>query len=94
MKNIKKTDLNPRYIFVKPPNDRVLEQRLRGRGTESEDSLRKRLQTAREALEYAKERGAYDHIIVNDDQEVAYSMLKGILMEDISEIAKARFKAY
>ena len=29
----------------------------------------------------AKEKGAYDHIIVNDDLEVAYEKLKGILIK-------------
>ena len=33
--NLKKTDLNPRCIFIRPPSLKVLEQRLRGRGTET-----------------------------------------------------------
>lgn len=79
VKNIKNTNLNAKYIFVQPPSIESLEKRLRGRGTETEESLKKRLDTAQEALDYSKEPGAYDHIIVNDDLEVAYEKLKGIL---------------
>ncbi|XP_052235567.1 guanylate kinase-like isoform X2 [Dreissena polymorpha] len=84
VKNIKKTDLNARYIFVQPPSLESLEKRLRCRGTETEESLKKRLDTANEALEYAKLPGSYDHIIINDDLDVAYEKLKGILSTEYS----------
>ena len=38
VKNLKKTDLNPVYLFIKPPSLETLETRLRERGTETEDS--------------------------------------------------------
>ncbi|EHB18109.1 Guanylate kinase, partial [Heterocephalus glaber] len=44
--NIKKTDLRPIYISVQPPSLAVLEQRLRQRNTETEESLAKRLAAA------------------------------------------------
>ena len=37
-------DLDPMYAFIKAPSMEVLEQRLRDRKTESEESLQKRLQ--------------------------------------------------
>lgn len=43
VKLVKKTDLNPKYVFTKPPSIEVLETRLRARGTETEESLDKRL---------------------------------------------------
>ncbi|XP_078325888.1 uncharacterized protein LOC111125194 isoform X6 [Crassostrea virginica] len=52
VKNIKQTDLNAKYIFVKPPSLEDLKKRLEGRGTESMESLQKRLDTAHEALQY------------------------------------------
>jgi guanylate kinase len=55
-------------IFIAPPSLAALEQRLRGRGTEDETSIRRRLSNARAELEY---RDRYQVIIVNDELEVA-----------------------
>ena len=52
VKLIKKTNLNPWLVFVKPPSMHVLEERLRARSTETEDSLTKRLNTAKLELQY------------------------------------------
>jgi guanylate kinase len=41
-----------RYVFVKPPSLDVLERRLRGRGTESENGIRKRLARAVPEISY------------------------------------------
>lgn len=54
----------------------MLEQRLRNRGTETEDSLSRRLAQAKNELEYAKQPGAHDVVIVNDELETAYEALK------------------
>lgn len=76
VQSVKKTQLNPQYIFIQPPTLEVLEQRLRGRGTESEEAVLARLEASKRELEYAKEPGAYDRIIINDDLETAYKNLK------------------
>jgi guanylate kinase len=55
-------------IFVMPPSIEVLEQRLRSRGTDSEESIRKRL--ARSAQELGESK-CFDCTIVNDDLQVA-----------------------
>lgn len=65
------------YIFIAPPSMEVLEQRLRNRKTESEETLKKRLSWAQREMEQAK---AYDYTIVNDDLETAYTALKSILI--------------
>lgn len=49
---LKNTHLNPVYIFIKPPCMKVLEDRLRGRSTETEESLQKRLFMAEKEMEY------------------------------------------
>lgn len=49
-----------------------LERRLRARQTDSEEAINTRLETARLEMEYAKEEGMHDEIIVNDDLERAY----------------------
>ncbi|KAH8154158.1 uncharacterized protein LAJ45_01926 [Morchella importuna] len=75
VKQVKKTDLNAKFIFLKPPSMEALKARLEGRGTETPDSLQKRLTQAQKELEYAAEPGAHDKIIVNDDLEAAYKEL-------------------
>lgn len=63
-----KKHFNPIYIFIVPPSIEELERRLRDRGTENEDSLRKRLQNAEKELRYQHQ---YDYVIVNDSLENA-----------------------
>lgn len=55
-------------IFVQPPSMEVLEQRLRGRQTDSEDKIRQRLAKARKELGRADR---FDHILLNNDLKVA-----------------------
>ncbi|MEM7235822.1 MAG: guanylate kinase, partial [Planctomycetota bacterium] len=55
-------------VFVVPPSLEVLEKRLRGRGTDDESAIERRLQEARVELE---ERPYYDHVIVNADLDQA-----------------------
>ncbi len=54
-------------LFVTPPSAEVLEQRLRGRGTETDEVIRDRLKRAVEEAEYMAD---YDYILVNDDLDV------------------------
>uniref|UniRef100_A0A3Q1MD01 Guanylate kinase n=1 Tax=Bos taurus TaxID=9913 RepID=A0A3Q1MD01_BOVIN len=83
VRNIKKTDLRPIYIFVQPPSLDVL--RLRQRNTETEESLAKRLAAARADMESSKEPGLFDLIIVNDSLDKAYWALKEALSEEIKK---------
>lgn len=55
-------------VFLKPPSLKELEQRLRGRGTDSEESIRRRLKTARKELPMAER---YDCVVVNDEVDRA-----------------------
>lgn len=55
-------------IFVMPPSIEVLEQRLRSRGTETEEAITKRL--GRSAIEL-KEAPSFDETIINDDLQTA-----------------------
>ena len=59
-------------IFIEPPSWDTLVQRLRGRGTETEESLAIRLRSARRELEEAH---TYDVRIVNDDLDEAVAEL-------------------
>lgn len=86
VKSIKRTRLNPRYIFIQAPSQKVLEERLRGRHSETNEGLYIRLKSAKEALDYAQEEGAFDHIIINDDKDRAFSALKAILYDDVTRV--------
>ena len=59
-------------IMLTPPDKEVLEARLRGRGTETEDKIIKRLKNAEGELEYIKK---YDYVIINKGLEEAYNDL-------------------
>lgn len=67
----------------------VLEKRLRGRGTEKEESIQKRLAQAKLELEYSKTEGVHDKIIVNDDLDVAYKELEDFIFGKGGEAADA-----
>ncbi len=81
VKSIRKTDLHPLYIYISPPNYEILEKRLRARKTDDESSIEKRLKEAKESMEFSKQPGVYDHIVLNDKLDVAYKDLKEILYQ-------------
>ncbi|MDO4183106.1 MAG: guanylate kinase [Coriobacteriia bacterium] len=59
-------------VFIEPPSWEVLEQRLRGRGTETEEVIGRRLETAKLELSHKME---YDFRLVNDQLETAVQEL-------------------
>lgn len=63
-------------IFILPPSMAVLEKRLRGRGTENEETIQKRLSTAREEIPCAKD---YEYIVYNDALEDAVDEIQAII---------------
>ena len=63
-------------VFIAPPSFEELAARLRGRGTEDEEKVRKRLETAKEEL---KSRDGFDYVVVNDEIDRAVRELQGIL---------------
>ena len=63
-------------IFVQPPSVEILEQRLRGRGTDSEEKIQTRLGKSKEELARASE---FDHVIVNDDLDIASNETRALI---------------
>lgn len=63
-------------VFVMPPSVEVLEQRLKGRATDSEDEIRKRVAKAEEEIAYARH---FDHAILNDDLDTAKQEAEDLL---------------
>lgn len=76
VKQVKKTDLNARFLFLQPPSVEVLEQRLRGRASDSEEAILARLKQAENEIAYSKTPGVHDQIIINDDLEKAWAEFK------------------
>ncbi|KAJ3284532.1 hypothetical protein HK104_009886 [Borealophlyctis nickersoniae] len=83
VKSIKASDMDAKYLFIQPPSLEILEARLRGRNTETEETLQKRLATAKEAMDYAEDESKpYDIVIVNDKVEEAYQQLEKFILEN------------
>ncbi len=76
------TSIEMTSIFVEPLRFEVLEERLRSRGSESEDELERRLETARWEL---SKKDKYDHAVVNDDLAIATQTIKEILSATLAE---------
>ncbi|GAB1863344.1 guanylate kinase [Camponotus japonicus] len=84
VKQIKCTQLNPLYVFVKPPSVLELERRLKARNTETDESLQRRLAVAKAELEYGEAPGNFDIIIENDNLENAYEILRNFILANFN----------
>ncbi|HVO18854.1 MAG TPA: guanylate kinase [Anaeromyxobacter sp.] len=69
-------------VFVLPPSPAELERRLRGRSTDSEEIIERRLGAAR--AEVARGLATYDYVVVNDDVERALGLLHAIVAHERS----------
>lgn len=67
-------------VFILPPSMQELERRLRDRGTDSDETIRRRLLVARSEIE----RGTveYDFLIVNDDFAKAFEQLRAVVIAE------------
>ena len=74
-------------VFIMPPSMAVLEKRLRGRGTETENVITSRLSNAREEIRSALDRtqALFNVILVNDDLHETYSLLKSLIARLLPE---------
>lgn len=68
-------------IFIAPPSIEELEHRLRGRHTEDEETIQKRLAQVKIELERSQK---YDYIIVNDSIEQAVEEIENIVRENVT----------
>lgn len=64
-------------MFIMPPSVEELERRLRGRGTDSEETIQKRIAKAEFELSKSPE---FDFTVVNDDLQVAIDEAKAIII--------------
>lgn len=77
--NVKKLRPDSVTIFLKPPSMEELERRLRGRNTESEESICRRLEAAQEELKLEKN---YDYSVCNDFLERAVGEVREIIEKE------------
>ncbi|HEY5945430.1 MAG TPA: hypothetical protein VIV40_08060, partial [Kofleriaceae bacterium] len=64
-------------IFILPPSIEALELRLRQRATDSASVIESRLRKAKEELEHFNE---YEHLIINDDLDRAYAIMRAMYL--------------
>ena len=84
-KQIKKMYPDAVTIFIIPPSFEILEKRLRDRGTDSEESIRRRLSCAKSELAKYKQ---FDYIVFNDDLETAIGKTLAIIEAEKSKISR------
>ena len=63
-------------VMVLPPDMQTLEARLRGRGTDSQDVIEKRLAKARHEIQQT---GEFDYVILNEEIEQSWALLQSIV---------------
>jgi guanylate kinase len=73
-------------VFIRPPNFRELEARLRGRGDLPEERIQRRLATAHEETARA---GEFQHVIINDDLGQAVAELERLVRSQFTTGGKA-----
>lgn len=71
-------------MFIAPPSLRELERRLRGRGTDTEEKIQKRLARAREEIRAVRE---FDYVVVNDTLEDAVEVFLSIIRAERARAA-------
>ncbi|XP_073846543.1 guanylate kinase isoform X1 [Musca autumnalis] len=83
VEQVKKTDLNPILIFNNPPSIEALEERLRKRNTETEETLKKRLDAAATEIAYGLTPGNFHKIINNVDIDEAYEQFREYIVAEL-----------
>jgi len=74
----KKLGANALSIFVAPPSLDILEDRLRMRATENEESIRLRMEKANAELKYAQ---FFDHQVINEDLPLACQQARQLVLD-------------
>lgn len=72
-------------LFILPPSLEVLEKRLRGRGTETDEVIVKRLEAAREEIRCVED---YDYAVINDTVEQAVLEIESILAAEKLRVSR------
>lgn len=73
---VKEKDPSAVLVFFKAPNEKELEERLKNRGSDSEDVIHRRLENALKEMEYEKN---YDYSIINNSIDQSFQELADII---------------
>ena len=73
------------YIFLLPPSIEELKRRIEGRGTETPESLQRRLANAVAEINIGRE---YNYVVVNDSVENAVAKIKAILVAERCKVER------
>ncbi len=74
------------FIFIAPPNYSALETRLRGRSTDSEETILKRLSQFGQEI---RRMPMYDYVVVNDDLECAVDRVRSVIIAEHQRFANS-----
>lgn len=66
-------------VFILPPSAAEMERRLRSRGEDSEDSINRRMENAKNEIDHA---GEFGYVIINDDLEKTVQQVHAILLAE------------
>ncbi|WP_102400616.1 guanylate kinase [Haloimpatiens massiliensis] len=77
--NVKKAYKEAILIFILPPSYEELKNRIVNRGTETEESLKTRLQSANREIECSKD---YDYVVLNDTVEAAVKRVESVVLAE------------
>lgn len=72
-------------VFILPPSIEAIRGRLVGRGTDSAETISRRVEEAREQLSAC---GEYDYLVMNDNLNTATRVLEGIVLAELSRTAR------
>ena len=84
--NVIKKNMNPLTLFIMPPSFEILEQRLRSRKTETEESIIERLKNAKKEIEFGNTSKSVDDILINDDLLICYAEMKEIINKKLVKL--------
>ncbi len=80
VQKVKTSGLDCKYVFIAPPSMAALEDRLRGRGSETEEKISIRLKNAVEEMSYGQSPGNFDQVLVNTDIEATFQDLTRVIL--------------
>jgi guanylate kinase len=78
MKEVIKHDVDAITVFIHPGSMEELQRRLRARGTDSDEAIRRRLEVAKAEMESLP---LFQHEVINDDKQRAIAAIRDLLKE-------------
>lgn len=86
-RQVRRRGVRATTVFVMPPSNEILGQRLRGRSKDSEAAIQRRLQVARDEVASFSE---YDFIVINDELTGAVDRLRSIVVAERARLPRMR----